>query len=72
MGICIPSDIWLSCSCVPGTQVAPCIKTSNTAFSLEQVIPITWVGYSHHLGEWEQFCCHKLLRSAHFMESSVN
>lgn len=50
MGICILSEIRLSCSCVPDIQIAPYIKKSNAAFSLELVIPITWMGYSHHLG----------------------
>lgn len=48
------------------------IKKANAAFSLELVIPITWVGYSHHLREWELFCWHKLFWSAHFMESAVS
>lgn len=72
MGICILSEIQLFCSYVPDTQIAPYIKKSNAAFSLELVIPITWVGYSLHLGEWELFCCHKLFWSAHFTKSAVS
>lgn len=72
MGICILSETWLSCSCVPGTLVAPVSRSQMQPFPFELVIPITWMGSSYHFGEWELFCCPKLFWSAHLMESAVS
>lgn len=59
--MCI-SQILLSCSCVPGTEVAPCssqIQSFPLSWlfpSLGWVIPIAWMSYSQHLGKWELLC----------------
>lgn len=52
--MCILSVLVIILLC-PWHRGCPLLK-SNPIFSLELVVPITWMGYSQHLGKWELLC----------------
>lgn len=72
--MCILSVLVIILLC-PWHRGCPLLK-SNPIFSIELVVPITWMGYSYHLDglfpTLREMGAVVLFWSAHFMESTVS